>query len=90
MKHKLTKRFRRFFLSKRGVNVVISTVMLACAVVALGFVVLYWAQQRVFEANARARKVCAHISDHQNVRNVEKVLELKELIKIRNGNVRET
>ena len=51
MKHKLTRRFRRFLLSKRGVNVVISNVLLACAVVALGFGVLYWAQQRAFEAN---------------------------------------
>lgn len=51
MKHSLTKRSRRFLLNKRGVNAVISSVILACAVVTLGFIVFYWTQQRAFEAN---------------------------------------
>lgn len=51
MKHSLTKRSRRFLLNKRGVNAVISSVILACTVVTLGFVVFYWTQQRAFETN---------------------------------------
>jgi hypothetical protein len=51
MRYRVTSRLHRFFLDKRGVNVVISSVILVCAVVASGFVVLYWAQQRAFEAN---------------------------------------
>jgi len=51
MRYGLTNRLRRFFLNKRGANLVISSVILTCAAVTLGFVVLYWTQQRAFEAN---------------------------------------
>ncbi|UCE96394.1 MAG: hypothetical protein JSV51_01960 [Candidatus Bathyarchaeota archaeon] len=51
MRYDLINRLCRFFLNKRGMSLVISSVILACAVITLGFVVLYWTQQRAFEAN---------------------------------------
>jgi hypothetical protein len=51
MRYSLTNKLRRFFLNKRGVNLVLSSIILACTAITLGFVVLYWTQQRAFEAN---------------------------------------
>lgn len=51
MKSGLARKIRRLFSNRRGVNVVVSNVLLACAVISLGFVVFYWTQQRALEAN---------------------------------------
>ena len=51
MESRLTRKIRRLFFDRRGVNVVISNVLMVCAVMSLGFVVFYWTQQRAFEAN---------------------------------------
>ena len=51
MENRLIKKIRRLFLDGRGVNVVISNVLMACAVIALGFAVLYWTQQKSLDAN---------------------------------------
>jgi hypothetical protein len=47
----LTKRLSKLLFNRRAVSVVISNVLLTCAVVTLGLVVTFWAQQRAFEAN---------------------------------------
>jgi hypothetical protein len=48
---KSTYKFRKLISNRRGVNAVISSVILAGAVIALGFVALYYTQQKAMESN---------------------------------------
>jgi len=62
-----SRRIRRLFFDRRGVNVVISNVILASAVIALGFAVQYWAYQRSLDFNMDYAEVVeediAHIKE---------------------------
>lgn len=51
MKIKFARKIRRFLFGKRGTSEVISSVIMASAVIALGFVVLFFTQQNAFEQN---------------------------------------
>ena len=51
MKCRLIRKIRGLFCDRRGVSVVISNVLMACAVIALGFAVYYWTWLRVSDVN---------------------------------------
>jgi hypothetical protein len=53
MKNKLIRKIRRLISDKRGVNAIISSVMLSTAVIALGFVVFAYTQHQAVESNIR-------------------------------------
>ena len=53
MKDELIRNIHRFIFDKRGVNVVISSVMLCSAVIAMGFVVFAYTQHQAVDANMR-------------------------------------
>ena len=53
MKDELTRKLRRLIFDKRGVNVIISSVMLCSAVIAMGFVVFAYTQHQAVDANMR-------------------------------------
>jgi len=42
----------KIFINKKAVSVVISTTLMTSAVMALGFVILFWTQEKAFEANS--------------------------------------
>jgi hypothetical protein len=49
----LTRKIRRFIFNRHGTNATISSVMLASAVIALGFIVFAYTQQKAVESNMR-------------------------------------
>ncbi|UCC57924.1 MAG: hypothetical protein JSW14_06065 [Candidatus Bathyarchaeum sp.] len=53
MKDELIRKIHRLIFDKRGVNVIISSVMLCSAVIAMGFVVFAYTQHQAVEANVR-------------------------------------
>ena len=53
MRSELIRKIRRLVADKRGVNAIISSVMLCTAVIAIGFVVLAYAQHQAVDANMR-------------------------------------
>lgn len=53
MKDELTRKLRRLIFDKRGVNIIISSVMLCSAVIAMGFVVFAYTQHQAVDANMR-------------------------------------
>ena len=53
MKNASTRKMRRLIFDKRGVNVIISSVMLCSAVIAMGFVVFAYTQHQAVDANMR-------------------------------------
>ncbi len=53
MNNTLLRKIRRLISDKRGVNAIISSVMLCSAVIALGFIVFAYTQHQAVEANIR-------------------------------------
>ena len=53
MKNASTRKMRRLIFDKRGVNAIISSVMLCSAVIAMGFVVFAYTQHQAVDANMR-------------------------------------
>jgi hypothetical protein len=53
MKDKLVKKMRRLISNKRGVNAIISSILLCSAVITLGFAVFAYAQHQASDANMR-------------------------------------
>lgn len=52
MESRLSRKIRRLFFDRRAVSIVISTVLLTAAVMALGSAVLYWTYSRTLLANS--------------------------------------
>lgn len=57
MKSRLARKIRSLFFGRRGGNVIVSNVLMASAVVALGFVVFFWTWQRSLDANVEYANV---------------------------------